>query len=243
MALDRVRTSLDGLPEDVKKEYKKVGEEYVLDVTGDDNTALLNAKNHEKEARKQAEARARELQTRLDESNEALDNMRRGAIPKADVEGLENSWRTKVEQATKAGKERETALQSHIDQLLCDNVATTIAHKISTAPELILPHIRARLQSAEVDGKMVTRVKDANGQLSALTVDDLEKEISNDGRFASVIIGSKASGAGGEGGGKGNGGGGGGPKKLSEMNDKERTDLYKTDPEKFRKLVAEAQKR
>lgn len=240
MALARILPNLDGLSEDIKKEYKKVGEEYVLDVTGDDNTALLNAKNHEKTARQAAETRARELQTALDNQSEQLDEMRRGAIPKADVAGLEESWKTKLTAAETAAKARETALSGHLDSLLCDNVAITIAGKISTAPELLLPHIRARLQSAEVDGKMTTRVKDVTGALSALTVDELVKEISNDPKYASVIIGSKASGAGGEGGGKdGDKGGGGGKKKLSEMGDHERMSLYKTDRKEFDRLVAE----
>lgn len=239
MALARILANLDGLPADVAKEYKKVGEEFVLDVSGDDNTALLNAKNHEKTARQAAEARARELQTALDTTNEQLDEMRRGAIPKGDVEALEGSWKTKLTAAETAAKAREKTLQGHLDGLLCDNVAISIASKISTAPDLLLPHIRARLQSEEVDGKMVTRVKDAAGLLSAATIEDLTTEISNDKRYASVIIGTKGSGSGGADGEKG--GKGGGSKKLSEMGDKERTELYKSDPATFNRLKAEAQ--
>lgn len=71
-----------------------------------------------------------------------------------------------------------------------------IAAKISTAPAVILPHIKSRL-SADLEGdKPRTVVLDENGQPSALTIEELSKEFIENKDFSSIIIASKASGSG-----------------------------------------------
>lgn len=216
MALKAVLDKLDGLPEDVKKEYKQ-GEDgkFVLDVDGVDNLPsigpLKRAKDHEVAARKTAETKLKETTDALTALQEERDNLLRGAIPKADVEKLEGSYKTKL-----AAREKE--LSTQIDQLtgqlnetLVDSVAKGMAAKVSKSPELMLPHIKGRLKmEIGTDGKAVTKVLDAEGKPSALTVADLEKEIVANPAYSTVIIGSKASG-GGAGGGKD---GGGAPGKL-----------------------------
>ena len=46
------------------------------------------------------------------------------------------------------------------------------------------------------DGTPIVRVLDANGKPSAMSIEDLEKEISANKAFAPLLVGSNASGAG-----------------------------------------------
>jgi len=215
MALKYLLESLEGLADGVKAEYKK-GEDgkFYLDVQGVDDHpdvgALKRAKQHEVKARNEAEAKLKELTEKLTTMTEERDGILRGAIPKNDVEKLESSWKEKL-------SKREKELQDSIDQLtgqlsetLVDSVARDMATKISKAPDLILPHIKNRLKMDTENGKAVTRVLDKDGKVSALTVEELKKEIVANPAYSSVIIGSKATG-GGAGGGQG---GSGAPQAL-----------------------------
>lgn len=226
MALPRIRENLDGLPADVAKEYKEVDGKFVLDIEGDSLDPLINAKNHEKTARQIAEQK-------LQQAQEQLDEMRRGNIPKADVEALEGSWKSKLTEATTKAKEREAKLLQQVHGLTIGNTAAQIAAEISTAPDLMRGEIERRLAVEETeDGRVVVRVKGADGKPSALTLDEFKNELKGDKRYAPIIIGSKASGGGANG---GQNGGGGIPsgKKPHEMSSEERLEFYKRDPEGF----------
>lgn len=192
--------SLEGVSEEHHGLYaEKEGGGYQLAVDGvEDTSALKRAKEHEKEGRKAAEAKNRELQTQVDEflakAAEEADNKHR---KNKDVDALENSWKEKF-------SNRETELTGHIDSLkdqvknlLVDTKAASMAAEISTSPNLVLPHITSRL-TVEYDdnNKPHTRVLDADGKPSALTVEDLQKEIAAREDFQTVIIGSNASGGG-----------------------------------------------
>ena len=223
------KAAFDALPEHFKTEYKALGENFVLDIVGDDGIDWKQKREIEADHRKKAEERLRA-------SQDELDNMRRGAIPKDDVAALETSWKQKL-------TDRETELKAEIDNLYLTignttvkSAATDVANMF-LAPAAVVPMISARLKSEIQNGVAVTRVLDKNGQLSAMTIDDLKNEFKNDASLASILVGSKASGGGAAGGSSGAGG-----KKLSEMNDQERTTLYKSNPEEFKRLVAEQNK-
>jgi hypothetical protein len=201
-----LKLALDGdafkkLSDDLKKEYKEVEEDgkkvYKLDVDGlEDTGALKRAKDHEKKARTEAEAKVKELQTNLETIQNEIDDIRRGAIPKADVEKLETSWKTKLEkQKTEMSTALETARGS-LKKLLVDNVAQSMATKISTVPDLILPHIRSRLTVDESSGEFVTKVLDKDGKPSAMSIEELQKEFTSNKSFAPILVGSRASGSG-----------------------------------------------
>jgi hypothetical protein len=201
MALKVTLETLEGIAEPLVKEYKQVEVDgkkvYQLDLEGAEDTgALKRAKDHEKGQRQAAEKAAREAQTALEAAQEELDNMRRGAIPKGDVEKLEGSWKTKLEKIQgELTAERDGALGT-LRTLLVDNIAQSLASKISNSPELMLPHIKSRLTTEKTSEGYVTRVLDANGKPSALSIDELQKELTTDKRFSAIIIGSKASGGG-----------------------------------------------
>lgn len=210
MALKAILESLDGLPDEIKSEYKKGDDgKYHLDVEGlDDHPgvgALKRAKDYEKAERQKLAKQLSDLQAQLDALIEERDGILKGAIPKSDVEKLENSYKEKLARREKELSDQINALTSNLQTMLVDNVAQSIASKISTAPELILPHIKARLKAEFNEGKAVTRVLDKDGNPSALSIEDLQKEILANPVFAPIIIGSKASGSGAEGGHSGSG--------------------------------------
>lgn len=207
MALKRKinKTTFDKLSEEIKKEYKagSSDDEFILDTEGDEDTgALKRAKDREAQLRREAEEKLRE-------ATEKLEGLESGdARKKGDIETLEKSWKKKLDDKEKELGEKLTKAQAHIQRTLVDNVAKDIAHKISNAPALLLPHIRSRIV-ADLDGdEPVTRVLDANGKPSALTVEDLQKEFVANKDFSAIILASKASGGAGK---PSNGTGGGAP--------------------------------
>jgi hypothetical protein len=209
MALKAVLQSLDGVPDEIAKEYKQEGNVYHLDIDNFDEHpaigALKRAKDHEKSARHAAEDATKELKGKYETLVLERDDMLKGAVAKDDVERLEKSWGEKLKAREDELNGTIGTVQGHLQNLLVENVAQQIAVDISTTPNLLLPHIKARL-SADITGdKPGTRVLDAKGEVSALTLDDLKKEFKENSDFASVIIGSKASGGGASG---GSGGGG-----------------------------------
>lgn len=230
MALPRIRDSIDGLPADVQKEYKQVDDKFVLDIEGDDLTPLVSAKNREKERATAATQQAAQLQEQLDE-------IRRGNIPKADVEALEASWKQKLEAEKQTGTQKASKYQTQLNKVLVNDTAQRLAASISIAPELLAPEIAKRLTVHEnEDGDVSVRVKGADGKMSAMTVDELISEVKANQKYAPILIGSKASGGGANG--NNQSGGGSGNKKLSEMNDAERIEFHKRDPEGFRAAMA-----
>jgi len=177
------------LPSDLKVEYIKDGDDYKLDIDGDEDTgALKRAKDRESQARKDAEAELKEVKARLVEI-EGVDNRK-----KTDIATLEKSWQSKLDSTVSEYSAKMEKLTKHSQTTLVDNVANSIASKISKAPALLIPIIKSRLQ-ADFEGDMPkTRILDKEGKPSALTIEDLEKEIVANPDFSAIIIGSKSSG-------------------------------------------------
>lgn len=219
------------LSDEVKALYEQVGDtgEYRLKIEGyDDPAELRRARDREKEAAREAKARADELEERL-RKLEGDDSRKRG-----DIDALERSWREQKERAV-SEKEAEIKRRDEIIQRVFRNdVAQKMAQKISTVPVAMARLILDRLVVEMEDGEPVTRVLDQHGKLSALSLADLEKELVADPELSGMIIGSKASGSGATA-----TTGGGAVKKLHELNDSERREWYERDPEGFKKAVAE----
>lgn len=248
MALKAVLDSLDNVPDSLKTEYKK-GEDgkFYLDIDElDSHTgvgALKRAKEHEKQARKDADTALGALQAQFntlkgerDTLEEKVNGYARGTLPKADVDTLEQSWKDKLTRRETELTATIDGLTSQVNTMLVDNVAQSLAADLSDFPEVLLPHVSKRLATDTVDGKLVTRVLDAEGKKSALTVAELRAEMLQDKRFAGILKGSHASGSGANGG----SGGGGATKKLSDYTESERRELATKQPAVFAKLVEDA---
>lgn len=214
------------LSKDIQAEYVADGDtgNFKLDVEGgiEDADALKRAKDHEKEQRKTAEKALKTAQDALATLTEERDNILKGAIPKADADKLEKSYQQKLATRETELTTQINTLTGNLNTMLVDNVATTLATKLSTSPAVLLPHIKSRLKADMVDGKAVTKVLDAAGAPSAATLDDLEKEFLVNKAFAPILIGSKGSG-----GGAGGAGGSGGAANVKKI------DLAKATPKEI----------
>jgi hypothetical protein len=192
MALKRKLTKAEheALSEHIKGEYVEDGEGYRLDVDGEEDTgALKRAKDRESQLRRDAEAKLREAQEHLD----ALGND--DARKKGDIATLEKSWQSKLDTQKSEYQTKLDKLTDHTKRQLVDNVAQQLAAKISTAPALLLPHIKARL-AADFDGDSpLTRILDKDGNISAMTIEDLSTEFIANKDFSAIITASKASGS------------------------------------------------
>ena len=245
MALKSVLTTLDGLSDDVKKEYTEKDGKFYLDLEGlDDHPgvgALKRAKDHEKNLRQTAENKQREAEDKVTQLEGTIEELRTGAIPKGDVEALKRSYDDKAKTQQTAFDEKYSKLNGQVEKVMLDSKALEMATEIALpgAQQLLLPHIRGRLKLEEVDGELTVQVVDIAGKPSAASLEDLKKEMLQNKMFAPILAGSKASGGGANG---GSGGGGASSKKLGDMTESERKAFAKDDPEGFRNAVAEAQK-
>lgn len=216
------------LPDLVKAEYKAAGTDFILDtdVVYEDVSGLKNALEQEKAARKKANTDKQVLEGQVADLT-----VRAGSAG-----DLEKSWTKKLEDA-KVGHETATqGLNTQIRKLLIDGVANQMAAEISTSPGLLGPVIAKRLSLEQVEGEYVTRVLTPDGKASATSLKELTEEMRATPEFAPIIQASKASG----GGANGNRGGVG-DKPFGEMNEAERTTLFKQDRPKFDRLSAEFQ--
>lgn len=224
MALKGMVETVEGLPADVAKEYTKVEKDgksyFVLAIDGDlpDEIVgpLKRAKQHEVNARQDVEKKLKDSGSRIEQLQNEIDEMRRGNIPKGDVDKLENSWKEKLSKLQTDKDAQIAARDTTLQEILVDNKAIAIANAISNAPHLMIPHVKARLKAEMQDGKFVTRVLDKEGKPSALGIEELQKELVADKQFAPIIIQSKASG----GGASGSNGGSGAPPTEQKFDEK-----------------------
>ena len=208
------------LDDDIKALYVKDGSGYKVDLEGDeavtqaDVDAAVQAKNHEKQKRQEAERRLRELEQGGGQAAEEAETLR------TQLRDLTDRLNTRDEAIKRSAKERLAA--------------EITAH--AKTPKVLLPHVLARLD-AQLDeqGNPIVAILGADGKPSKMTTSELVEEFRKTEDFQALMLAPTSSG--------GNGGepNGGGEvtKKLSEMSEKERVALAKSDPEAFKKLTAE----
>ena len=213
MALKKklTKAEYEKLSEHIKAEYIEDGDGFRLDIDGDEDTgALKRAKDREAQLRRDAEAKLREAQEELDRING--DDARK----KGDIATLEKSWQKKLDDSKAEYESKLGKLTSHTKTQLVDNVAQQIASKISNAPALLLPHIKARLQADFEGDAPITRILDKDGKPSAMTVEQLSAEFVANKDFSAIITASKASGGAGK---PSNNNGGGAPNQSDKPAD------------------------
>lgn len=146
----------------------------------------LTAKNAEAEKhRKKQEAEAKAA-------------IAEAARKNGDVEALEASWNEKY---TTGITEREAAIEklnATIHKITVGATATAMSADLALqgSSGVLKPHIEARLTMELKDDEPVVRVLGKDGKPSAMTLEDLKAEITNDSAFAPILKGSDASGGG-----------------------------------------------
>lgn len=208
------KATFDKLADAIKAEYFEKDGEYHLDVDGlEDTGALRRAKDHEVKQRKEAETKLRDAEDQI----ATLTTAAAESKTKFDKE-LSKQLGEKEGQLTKANQ--------FIQTTLVDSVATKIAGEISTAPKLLIPHIKARLQADLSGDAPATKVLGADGKVSELTVEALQQEFVANKEFSAIIRGNKASGGGAPKVASANGGAG----SFNNQSDEKPADLSRMNP-------------
>ena len=155
-----------------------------------ESVAKLEAKNKEL------------LQARADAKKAADDAMAEAARKNGDVDAIDKSWADKYSTREKELLSQLAERDGAITKITVGSEAQRLASELALpgSADVLLPHIERRLSVEIKDGQVIRRVLDKEGKPSALSIDDLRKEIENNPAFAPLIIGSKASGSGGVGG-------------------------------------------
>lgn len=238
MALKRkiTKAEYDALSDALKAEYKEDGDNYVLDVEDAGFDALKEEKRRQQERADAAEA---ELAKKKKDEEEAAEKARKAAEDKAKAEGdtaaLEKSWKEKYDRDMAEKDEANKKNRSALEAVFVNKVARDIADKISTVPDLLVDIIKKRLTVETTGDVPITRVVDAAGQPSALSLADLEKEFLDNPAYKAIIKASNANGGGAGGGDAGSGGAG---KKLSEMTATEEAKFANEHPEEYERMLA-----
>lgn len=185
------KQEFEALSDDVKALYKVDGDNYVMHIEGMPDvsaiqaqldtlkTTLADAEQKKKEAEDQAEI---EKQDKLKKSG--------------DVTALEESYNAKIAKIEADHK----ALVEGLNKKLSDNIVGTAVSNLSSKlcgddAMLIEPFIKNRVTLDADTGAL--RILDGDGKPSASTIEDLEKEIRANEKFAKIISAGSSSGTGG----------------------------------------------
>lgn len=231
------KEDFEKLPDADKAHYKASGDKYVLDT--DDAEELRTAAERARQDRDDLKRQLDAIQTQINEAKAAEQAAKDEAARKAgDVSAIEASWKAKLDAEIEKAAAETNRFKTMLTNLLVEKEAALMAADISTTPSLFKRVIADRL-TAELDGEQAfTRVLDANGKPSAMTLEDLRKELVANKEFAGIIKGSKANGSG------ANdlppNGGAGGDKTFDKLTEQERVTLYRSNPEEYRRQAAAA---
>jgi len=217
MALKAILDNLDGISEEIKKEYKQRDDgKFVLDVTSVDGfelaevSKLQSALSKERENnRKAAEqlkafenldpAKAREAITKVEEmANWTPEQKVKEQIEavKASIIDAHGKEKAKLE-------EKLSKMTKSLEEAKIVSVATQALSEQKGSVRLLMPHVRQQTRLREVDGNFIVEVlgADNNPRLTGsdghpMTINELVAEMKTQNDFASAFEGTGASGSG-----------------------------------------------
>jgi hypothetical protein len=227
------KAAYEALHEEVKKMYKETDGNYILQV---EESELVRARDREKERADANDKLLKDANKALKEAEDKLaDDEHIAARKTGDLKTIEASWKKKVEKAEADGIALAEAKDKQLQKVLVTEKATSIATAIAgDNAHLLIPVLEKRLKADTSGPEAVTRVIDEKGELSALTLDELQKEIVANKKFSAIVISSK-----------GSGGADQNPnrtsrhstvpngKKYSDLTEAERTKWFQDDPKGF----------
>lgn len=204
--------NLDGLDDSVKSLYVEKDGKFTLGIDGipannnvanEARIAAMDGKIAELLSEKKSESAKRKAAEII-----AAKEIEEAARASGDVDALDKSWTTKYEASMSESTGTIDALKaenkSMLDKFVIEKEAMSIMAKLDIFPEsqkLTLPAIKRRIGT---DGVKPTYL-DADGNISALTREDLYKEFDSDPAFMRMRIGSHATGGGADGSNQGGG--------------------------------------
>lgn len=191
------KETFDKLPAELQKAFKpnpNNADEY--DNGEEAVDGLKSALESEREAKKKAAQERDEL--RANQQAE-IDKAREKAIKEARQTGnwelVEKDLREKLAKAEAEKLEAINARDLETSRAHEANIVADLG-KLFVSPSAVGPMIKSRLKTEMVDGKPVTRVLDAAGNVTSSTIEDLRKEFSTNAEFKSILVATKGSGGG-----------------------------------------------
>lgn len=191
--------AFETLDDSIKPLYVQADDGYRLDVNLPSvdglkakNDELLGETKKEREKRKELEEQLAQIQ--LEQARASEESHKKNG----DIEALEKSYQAKLEKLGNESTAREKALQQQIYDLTVGQTATNLANELAIkgSANVLLPHIQNRLTLETGDDGQKIRVLDLQGNISALTLDDLKQEFMANDAFKPLIVGNSASGGG-----------------------------------------------
>ena len=188
------------LAENLKGAYRIKGDgSYELDLSAgsyvidQDPAALLNSNNHIKTENNNLKARVSQLEQ--DERNRQNALLQGDLIEKKDFEGLKDNYQKQIDEQNQRHQEeikrRDDARALDVNKQKAFEIAAQINPE---AAHLLAPMIENRLKTSIVDGIPKIEVLDANGNITAGTIETLKQNILDDPRNKPYIVETKASG-------------------------------------------------
>jgi len=160
-----------------------------LTLARDESEKGLKAKLTEVLAEKKAASeKAKEAQ------DKAVKAAEEAARKSGDVAALEKSWKEREDARLAEISERDQLINKMTVGAAVADISAQLAVKGSESAFAKI--IRDRLGVEMRDGSATIRVMDANGSPSAMTIDDLKKELSADAALKPLLAGSLGSGGG-----------------------------------------------
>lgn len=249
------KTEFDALHEVLQKEYQAEGDGYKLKIDGgfltdQDPSALLRAKQHEADRRKESEKKLKEFQDaeqkKIDDAKaEAAEEARKKALEEGDVGTITTQLEERISNMQakfeKDLADRDAELEGERQkarEMQITSTAAGIAQKICLAEGdyagLLAPRIAAQLTLNE-SGQLA--VLGADGQIDPqMNLQTLEKSYVDNPAYAAMIAGTKARGA------SGTPTTGGTPvetagKKWSDLTSEEKVALKRSNPDAYSELL------
>lgn len=217
MALKAIVDNLDGLSEELTKEYKQREDgKYVLDVTAVDGLELAEVSKLQSALSKERE-NARKANEQL-KNYEGLDSAKaREALKKVEematwtpeqkvkeqIEAVKASMLDAHGKEKKALEEKLVRLNKALEEAMIVSVATQALTEQKGSVKLLMPHIRQQTRLRDVEGKLLVEVlgPDGSPRLTgsdghAMSISELVTEMKTQNDFASAFEGTGATGSG-----------------------------------------------
>lgn len=235
--LKRTVDDLNEVPEPYRSLYEQSDSGYtlVIEIEGTvDETSLdtmRRARDHEKTGNKTLKEKIADLELQLADAQRA-NSRGKGS---ADIEALEASYKKQIKELQESAAKTEGSLKTTISGLTVGAASAKLAADLFIVPSAMEHHVSRRLVAEiDEDGRTVTRVLDKDGTVSAMSLEDLEKELRKTPGWEPFLKTKGGSGGGGHG--KPGGAKTFTKENATDMTEAERAEMLKNDPEQFKRL-------
>ena len=184
------------MPEEVKNEVKEEVKgaevpEPKVELSSAEAEALLKSRDEQFKARLKAEAELADLKKKAGPADSA--KVDPPPKEKSDSEAMLKSWEEKCARLEKEIRARDGA----VVRSKVDNLVSSMASKIdSEVPELFTSMFKSRIRGKMGDdGQVKITCYDKNGDPSAITPDEMVKEVLDNDKYKRYLINNRSSGS------------------------------------------------